>query len=49
MYDTDCIGEMKRDFLQVLEVSQPVTAETATLRGVRRLVAEVLKVVSPLL
>jgi cardiolipin synthase len=49
MYNTDCIGDMKRDFLQTQEVSQPVTAEIATLRGIRRLVAEVLKVLSPLL
>ncbi|MGM9618665.1 MAG: cardiolipin synthase [Oscillospiraceae bacterium] len=49
MYDTDCIGDMKADFLATAAQSQLVTAEQARLRGWQRLLAELMKVFSPLL
>ena len=49
MYRADCIGDMKQDFLSTLSVSQEVTARVAVLRGWQRLLAEVMKVFSPLL
>lgn len=49
MYDTDCIGDMKADFLATLGQSQIVIQEQAKLRGWQRLLAELMKVFSPLL
>lgn len=48
MYDTDCIGDMKADFLATAAKSQAVTMYDATLRGWQRLLAELMKVFSPL-
>lgn len=49
MYDTDCIGDMKADFLATAALSQAVLPERARLRGWQRLLAEMMKVFSPLL
>ena len=49
MYDTDCIGDMKDDFLATAARSQIVIMEQAKLRGWQRLLAELMKVFSPLL
>ena len=49
MYDTDCIGEMKADFLATAARSQIVTVEQSRMRGWQRLLAELMKVFSPLL
>lgn len=49
MYDTECIGDMKADFLATAAKSQLVTVEQAKLRGWQRLLAELMKVFSPLL
>lgn len=49
MYDTECIGEMKADFLATTAQSQIITVEQAKLRGWQRLLAELMKVFSPLL
>lgn len=48
MYDTDCIGDMKADFLATVERSQKITMDGARLRGWQRLLAELMKVFSPL-
>ncbi|MGN0313765.1 MAG: cardiolipin synthase [Fusicatenibacter sp.] len=49
MYGTDCIGDMKADFLATSEQSQIITLEQSKLRGWKRLLAELMKVFSPLL
>ena len=49
MCGTDCIGDMKADFLAAAALSQPISAEQARLRGWQRLLAELMKVFSPLL
>ena len=49
MYGTDCIRDMRRDFLDTVAVSQEITEETAVLRGLPRLGAEILKVLTPLM
>lgn len=49
MYDTECIPDMKADFLNTVAVSEKITAEQAKLRGIKRLLAEVMKVFSPML
>ncbi len=49
MYDTDCIGDMKADFQATIARSQRITAEQARLRSWERLLAELMKVFSPLL
>ena len=49
MYDTDCIPDMKADFLETIAQSGEITESEATLRGWKRLVAELMKVFSPLL
>lgn len=49
MYKTGCIQQMKQDFLQTLSVSEPVPLEKAGLKSWRRLLAEVMKIFSPLL
>ena len=49
MYDTDCIRDMRQDFLATVEESQEITEDRAILRGLPRLCAEILKVLSPLM
>lgn len=49
MYDTECIPDMKKDFLNTVAVSEEISVEQARLRGIKRLSAEVMKVFSPLL
>lgn len=49
MYGTDCIGVMKADFLATVERSQEITMSGELLRGGQRLLAELMKVFSPLL
>ncbi|MGM9605836.1 MAG: cardiolipin synthase [Faecousia sp.] len=49
MYGTTCIADMKADFLATVDKSQAVTMYTAQLRGCQRLLAELMKVFSPLL
>lgn len=49
MYDTDCIPDMKADFLETVTQSESITADRARLRGWKRLLAELMKVFSPLL
>ncbi len=49
MYGTDCIGDMRADFEATAARSQPVSLQEARLRGWQRLLAELMKVFSPLL
>lgn len=49
MYDTGCIGDMKADFMATAASSELITMEKAKLRGWQRLLAELMKVFSPLL
>lgn len=49
MYDADCIGEMKADFLKTISRSQYITPYQARLRGWKRILTELMKVFSPLL
>ena len=49
MYGTDCIRDMRDDFLDTVAQSREITPETAVLRGIPRLVAEFLKVLSTLM
>lgn len=49
MYDTECIGSMKNDFLETVEKSQLVTEKEATLGFFEQLFAEVMKIFSPML
>lgn len=49
MYDTACLQEMKEDFLNTLQQSQEVTAQQAQLSLWQRLIAEPLKLFSPLM
>lgn len=49
IYDTECIPDMKKDFLNTVAVSEEISVEQARLRGIKRLSAEVMKVFSPLL
>ena len=49
MYETDCIRDMREDFLNTAAVSEEITPDKAVLRGWRRLTAEVLKVLSTLM
>lgn len=48
MYNTNCIKDMKNDFEQTLTVSEKITLEKSKLKGIKKLVAEILKVFSPL-
>lgn len=48
MYDTDCIKDMKADFLQTQEQSEQISLEQADLKGWKRLAAELMKVFAPL-
>ncbi len=49
MYRTKCIEDMKSDFLKTISLSENITADKAKLRGWQKLLAEVMKVFSPLL
>ncbi|MDD6188125.1 MAG: cardiolipin synthase [Clostridiales bacterium] len=49
MYDVDCIQEMKADFLETMHRSQQIRLDVAQLKGWKRLLAELMKVFSPLL
>ncbi len=49
MYDTECIPDMKNDFLETVKKSQLVTKKDATLSFFGRLFAEIMKIFSPLL
>ena len=48
MYDTDCIGDMKADFLETMARSKEMRPDRVLLRGWERLPAEMMKVFSPL-
>ena len=48
MYDTDCITDMKADFLNTMERSCEIDKNKAVMRGWQRLIAEIMKVFSPL-
>lgn len=48
MYDTDCIGDMKADFLEIMARSEEMRPDRVLLRGWERLPAEMMKVFSPL-
>lgn len=49
MYGTSCIADMKADFLATEAQSQIITLEQSKMRGWQRLLAELMKVFSPLL
>ena len=49
MYGTECIADMKEDFLNTVAVSEEVNEEKARLRLWERLPAELMKVFTPLL
>ncbi len=48
MYDTDCIKDMKTDFLQTQAKSEQIILERSDLIGGKRLAAELMKVFAPL-
>lgn len=48
MYNTTCIKDMKKDFIETLEVSEEISLKRARLKGWKKLLAEVMKVFSPL-
>lgn len=49
MYGTECIADMKADFLDMLEKSEEISAKGAGLHLWERLLAELMKVFTPLL
>ena len=49
MYDTDCIDDMKEDFLHTEAVSEEIVDGKKVMRGWQRFIAEVLKIFSPML
>ncbi|MGN1398769.1 MAG: cardiolipin synthase [Erysipelotrichaceae bacterium] len=49
LYNCNSVLQMKKDYLATIEISQTVNNETAQLKGWKRLIAEVLKVFSPLM
>ena len=48
MYDTDCIADMKTDFLNTAAKSGEIDGKKAVMRRWQKLIAEVIKVFSPL-
>lgn len=48
LYDVKCIEEMHKDFLETVKKSEMITLEKAKLKGWKKLIAEVMKVYSPL-
>lgn len=49
MYNTECIPDMKHDFLQTVEVSQLIPKKQAKLNFIEGVFAELMKIFSPLL
>lgn len=49
MYETDCIADMKADFLRTEELSGEIDKNKAVMRGWQYLIAGIMKVFSPLL
>lgn len=49
MYETDCIPDMKEDFLHTEAVSEEIVDGKKVMRGWQRFIAEVLKIFSPML
>lgn len=48
MYNTKCIKDMKKDFLQTLNISEQITEDKAKLKGWKKVITEVMKVFFPL-
>lgn len=48
MYNVSCIEEMKKDFLETQKVSEEITKEKSKLKGLKRLLPEIMKVFFPL-
>lgn len=48
MYRTSCIEDMKKDFLKTAMLSELITEEKGVLRGWKKMLAEVMKVFSPM-
>ncbi|MBQ9072399.1 MAG: cardiolipin synthase [Bacilli bacterium] len=48
MYNTKCIKDMKEDFEKTLDISEEITLKKSKLKGLKKLIAEILKVFSPL-
>lgn len=48
MYQVNCILDMKKDFLETLDVSEEIIKEKAKLKGWKKLLTEVMKVFFPL-
>ncbi|MDE6419706.1 MAG: cardiolipin synthase [Lachnospiraceae bacterium] len=48
MYDTDCIADMKADFLNTMASSGEIDKNNAFMRSWQRLIAEIMKIFSPL-
>lgn len=48
MYNTNCIKDMKKDFIETQSKSKKITKKDSKLKGIKKLVAEVMKVFSPL-
>ena len=49
MYNTECIADMKNDFLHTVSMSQQVSLKESKLNTFERIFAELMKVFSPLL
>lgn len=48
MYNVKCIQDMKTDFIETISVSEEITEKNAKLKGLKKLIAEIMKVFSPL-
>ena len=48
MYDADCIADIKADFLETLRQSGEIRKDRAVMQSWQRLLAETMKVFSPL-
>ena len=48
MYRASCIEDMKKDFLKTAMLSEPITEEKGVLRGWKKMLAEGMKVFSPM-
>lgn len=48
MYKTKCINEMKKDFLEIQNISENITEKKAKLKGWKKLIIEVMKVFFPM-
>lgn len=49
MYNTECVGDMKKDFLVTVAKSEEITSKNAELSRIESFLASILKVFSPLL